>query len=245
MNREHKLDDEAQKQRAVARLDPEEREQRQEQEQPVDTVRQAEEQGALESESHDMIDAALYVRTNRSIAELVSQIEQRLHHITELHIKLQEQLDHMDKSQKDVHGKVNYLIAKRTVQFSCADAMSSFGSKFDIGEVEAEEGHNNSSNGSKGGIATKELLKRRCGKRLPSKLDETELKPPAKSPEKEYPYYKQFPLQRLCDEPAAVNLGAHAGLKNSNVNCYSNAIFQQVVLVSLISHQVKNIHSFH
>ena len=56
-------------------------------------------------------------------------------------------------------------------------------------------------------------------------MDETELKPPAKSPEKEYPYYKQFPL-RLRDEPAAVNLGAHAGLKNSNVNCYSNAIFQ-------------------
>ena len=62
----------------------------------------------------------------------------------------------MDESQKDVHAKVDYLIAKRTVQFSCADTMSSFGSKFDIGEVEAEEGHNNSSNGSKGGIATKE-----------------------------------------------------------------------------------------
>ncbi len=50
--------------------------------------------------------------------------------------------------------------------------------------------------------------------------------PPAKSPEKEYPYYKQFPHRRLRDEPAAVNLGAHVGLKNSNVNCYSNAIFQ-------------------
>ncbi len=129
-----------------------------------------------------------------------------------------------------MHAKVDYLIGKRTVQISCGDTMSSFGSKFeskfDIGEVEAEEGHNNSSNGSKGGIATKELLKRRRGKRLPSKLDETELKPPAKSPEKEYPYYKQFLLRRLRDEPAAVNLGAHAGLKNSNVNCYSNAIFQ-------------------
>jgi hypothetical protein len=55
-NREPKSDDEAQKQRAVARLDPEEQEQRREQEQPVDTVRQAEEQGVLESESHDMID---------------------------------------------------------------------------------------------------------------------------------------------------------------------------------------------
>ncbi len=57
-------------------------------------------------------------------------------------------------------------------------------------------------------------------------MDETELKPPAKSPEKEYPYYKQFPTRQLRDEPAAVNLCAHAGLKNSNVNCYYNAIFQ-------------------
>ena len=75
-NCEHKSDDDAQKQRAVARLDREKREQRQEQEQPVDTVRQAEEWGVLESESHDMTDAALYVQTNRSIAELFSQIEQ-------------------------------------------------------------------------------------------------------------------------------------------------------------------------
>jgi len=75
-NREHKSDDEAQKQQAVARLDPEEREQRREQEQPVDTVRRAEERGVLESESHDMIDAALYVRTKRSIAEPFSRIEQ-------------------------------------------------------------------------------------------------------------------------------------------------------------------------
>ena len=89
----------------------------------MDTVRQAEERGVLESESHDMIDAALYVRTNRSIAELFSQIEQRLHHITELHIQLKERLDRMDESQKDVHGKVDYLIAKRTVQFSCADTI--------------------------------------------------------------------------------------------------------------------------
>ncbi len=121
--------------------------------------------------------------------------------------------------------KIGYLIAKQIVQFGCADTMSLIGSKFDFGEVEAEEGHNNSSNGSKGGIATKEFLKRRCGWRLPSKFNETELKPPAKSPETQCPYYKQFPLQ-LRNEPAAVNLGAHAGLENSNVNCYSNAIFQ-------------------
>ena len=149
-----------------------------------------------------------------------------------------------------MHEKINYLIGKQTVQFSCVDTISPLGSKFDFGDMETEEGHNNSRNGSKGGNATKEFLKRRCGQRLPSNSHETELKPPAKSPstprkskdqyktspkprkgnshdqeETEYPYYKQFPL-RLRDEPAAVNLGAHAGLKNSNVNCYSNAIFQ-------------------
>ncbi len=113
-----------------------------------------------------------------------------------------------------MHAKVDFLCGKRNNQFSCGDTFSShegtFENQFNTGEV---------------GIAKKEILTRRRGKRLPSQLDETESKPPAKSPEKEYPYYKQFPL-RLRDEPAAVNLGAHEGLKNSNVNCYSNAIFQ-------------------
>jgi len=89
----------------------------------------------------------------------------------------------MDESQKGMHEEIDYLIAKHIVQFSCVDTMSSIGSKFDFGEVETEEGHNNSSNGSKGVIATKEFLKRKRGQRLPSKSDETELKPPAKSPE--------------------------------------------------------------
>jgi hypothetical protein len=123
-----------------------------------------------------------------------------------LHIQLKERLDCINESQRDVHAKVDFVCGKRNNQFSCGDTFSSFEStfenKFNIGEV---------------GIATKELLTRRCGKRLPSKLDETESNPPAKFPEKEYPYYKQFPL-RLRDEPTAVNLGAHAGLKNSNVN---------------------------
>ena len=147
-------------------------------------MKRAEEGGVLESESHDMIDAALYVQMNRSIAELFSQIEQRLHHITELQIQLQEQLDHMDESQKEMHEKIDFLIGKQIDQYGCVDTMS-IGSKFDFGEVETEEGHNNSSNGSKGGIATKEVLKIRRGQRLPSKSDETDLKPQAKSPETE------------------------------------------------------------
>jgi len=103
--REHKSDDEAQKQQAVASLDPEEREQRQAQEQTLYTVRRAEEGCVPESESHNMIDAALYVRMNRSITELFSQIEQRVNDITQLHIQLQERLDHMDESQKAMHEK--------------------------------------------------------------------------------------------------------------------------------------------
>jgi len=209
-----------------------------------------EERGVLESESHDMIDAALYVQSNRAIAELFSQIEQRLHHINESHIRLHERLDHMDESQNEMHDKILFLIGTQNDQFSCVENMSPIGSTFAFDEVETEEGHDNSRNGSKGGNATKEFLKRRRGQRLPSNSHETELKPPAKSPsmprkskdqyktspkpmkgnshdqeETEYPYYKKFPL-RLCNEPAAVNLGAHAGLKKSNVNCYSNAIFQ-------------------
>jgi len=66
--REHKSDDEAQKQRAIVRQEP----------------------GVLESENHDMIDAALYVQLNRAIAEHLSRIEQRLHHINESHIRLHE-----------------------------------------------------------------------------------------------------------------------------------------------------------
>ena len=132
----------------------------------------------------------------------------------------------MDELQKEMLEKNDFLISKQIVQFSCCnDTMSSIESKFDFGEVETDEGHKNSRNGSKGGIATKEFLKKRRGQRLSYKSGEAELKSPAKSPETEYPYYKQFPLQ-LRDEPAAVNIGAHAGLKNSNVNCYSNAIFQ-------------------
>jgi hypothetical protein len=70
----------------------------------------------------------------------------------------------MDELQKEMLEKIDFLISKQIVQFSCCnDNMSSIGSKFDFGEVETEEGHNNSRNGSKGGIATKEFLKKRRG----------------------------------------------------------------------------------
>jgi len=120
----------------------------------------------------------------------------------------------MDESQNEMHDKILFLIGWQNDPFSRVENMS-----FAFDEEEKEEGHNNSRNGSKGGNATKEFLKRRCGQRLPSNSYETELKPPAKSPstprrskdqdktspkprkgnrndqeETKYPYYKQFPL---------------------------------------------------
>ena len=112
-----------------------------------------------------------------------------------------------------MHAKVDFLCGGKNNQFSCNDTFSScentFGNQFNFQEV---------------GI-TMELTTRSCGKQLPTRLNEKQSKPPAQSPEEDYSYYRQFP-PRLRDGPAAVNLGAHAGLNNSNVNCYSNAVFQ-------------------
>ena len=109
------------------------------------------------------------------------------------------------------------------------------------------------------------ILKRRRGQLLPSKSDETKLKPTAATGGTTTakgsmatcgtmmatggstamsstttrqnegdgrhdntavsPYYSKFRL-RIRNEPAAAHYGANVGLKNSNVNCYSNAIFQ-------------------
>jgi hypothetical protein len=222
--REHKYDDEAKKKQPVVRQEPK----------------------VLESDSRDMIDD---MPLNSAIAEHLSQIEQGLHCIHESHLRLHEQIHHMDKSQNEMHDKIQYLIGWQNDHFSCVQNISPIGSTFAFEEEETEEGHHNSRDASKGGDATKELLKRRRALRLPSSSDETEFKPQAKprlkrrsndenekSPkprkgnshdqeETEHPYYKQFP-PRQCDQPTAVNHHAHAGLKNSNVNCYSNAILQ-------------------
>ena len=68
----------------------------------------------LERGSYDMMDPALYVPTNSYIAELFSHFGQQLHHITELHIQLQARLDRIDKSQRDVHAKVNFCVERKT-----------------------------------------------------------------------------------------------------------------------------------
>ena len=87
-----KPDEEAQKQRAVVR----------------------QESGALESESHDMM--------NRDIAPHLRQIEQGLHnHINDLHNRLQEQLRHMYELQIQMQERLNFLIERQNhnKQFNC------------------------------------------------------------------------------------------------------------------------------
>ena len=177
---------------------------------------------------------------NSTIAEHLSRFDQGLHHIKELHLRLRERLDHIVVSQNEMHEKLSYLIGRKNDSFSCVGTiMSPIGREFDFDDEEKEEG--------------KMSLKRRRGQWLPSVTYEAEKT--AKSPsmpkrskdqdktspkplkcnthgqeETEHLYYKKVaPRQR--DKPAAVNLaagnhGAHAGLKNSNVNCYSNAILR-------------------
>ncbi len=68
----------------------------------------------LERGSYDMMDPALYVQTNSYIAELFSHFDRRLHHITEMHIQLQAQLDRIDASQRDMHAKVIFFVERKT-----------------------------------------------------------------------------------------------------------------------------------
>jgi hypothetical protein len=76
---------------------------------------------------------------------------------------------------------------------------------------------------------TTEILKNRSTPKTSTDQDNTTHKPPAKSQSKkksdQVQYYSSF-TNRRRGEPAAVNVGANAGLKNSNVSCYSNAILQ-------------------
>jgi len=145
--------------------------------------------------------------------------------------------------------QVNYLIAQQNQHepFSCN---ASLGGSFAIDVEEKQDEHNKSRNGSKVGNATKEIFNISSGPQLRSNSNGAQLKPPDKSqsmpkgnkdedktspkPRKskshdeektEVNYYTTFP-ERIRGEPAAVNVGANAGLKNRNVYCYSNAILQ-------------------
>ena len=158
-----------------------------------------------------MVDSALNVPTNSYIAKLLRNFGGTLHHIAEMHYQLQARLDSIVASQNRVHAKVDFLCGGKNKKFSCNDTFSSCGSTFENPVDFPEEG------------ITTVVTTRRPGKQLPTRSYEKQSKPPAQSPEDSY--YRKFP-PRQRDGPAAVNLGAHAGLNNCNVNCYSNAIFQ-------------------
>jgi hypothetical protein len=211
-NRRHKPDDQAQKQRAEDRFVPVGREQGQEQEQPVAAVKQAEKRGVQERGSKDMVDSALNVPTNSHIAKLLMDFGKSLHHIAQMQYQLQARLDSIVASQNKVEDNVEFLCGRKNNQFSCS-TYSACGSTFEDPV------------GFPGDGITTVVTTQRTDKQLSTRSYERKTKQPtAQSPEVEY--YKNFtPRQR--DGRAAVNLGAHAGLNNnSNVTCYSNAVFQ-------------------
>ena len=125
------------------------------------------------------------------------------------------------------------------------------GGSFTFDVEKKQDDHDNSRNDSKVGNATKEIFQISGGPQLLSDSNAAQSKPPAKSqstPKRstgqdntthktpanksqskkksdQVQYYSSF-TDRRRGEPAAVNVGANAGLKNSNVYCYSNAILQ-------------------
>jgi len=208
---------------------------------------------------------------NRHIAPHLRQIQKGIHgHINELNNRLQEQVCLLYNQQNQMQEQVNYLIAQQNQQepFSCN---ASLGGSFSFDVEKKQDDHDNSRNDSKVGNATKEIFKISGGPQLRSDSNVAQLKPPTKSqstPKKskdedktspkprkskshdeektKVSYYTTFPEQ-IRGEPAAVNDGANAGFKNSNMYCYSNAILQCLAscFFSLISHQVRIMQSLH
>jgi len=176
----------------------------------------------------------------------------------------------MNELQNQMQEKLVYLIGwqNHNEQFSCN---ASFGIKFSFSEVHKEEEHDNSRNGSKVGNATKEILKRRHGPPLRSDSNVTELNPPAKSPStprriKDHDKTSHKPRKGNIHHKKRLKLYITRNLHSDNVvnllllmlvpmqdsKTVMCAAIQmpsfsalQVVFVSLISHQVKNIKSLH
>jgi hypothetical protein len=193
------------------------------------------ESGAQESETHVMI---------RDISTDLRRIQQGLHdHINVLHNRLQEQQRHFYELNCQMHEKIDWLVSQQNNNelFNCNASIGGGSSAFNFDEEGKKDEHDNSRDGSKVGKTT-EILKNRRGPQLRSTpkrstgQDNTTHEPPAKSQSKkksdQVQYYSSF-TDRRRGEPAAVNVGANAGLKNSNVYCYSNAILQ--CLASCIS----------
>jgi hypothetical protein len=219
---EHEPDEEAQKQREVVR------------------------QESRGLEENDIIEMM-----GRHVAPHLTQFQHGLHtHINELNNRFQEQICLLYNQQNQMQEQVNYLIAQQNQhhleQFSCN---GSLGGSFTLDVDKKQDDYDNSKDDfSKVGNATNEIRQISVGPCSDSNAAQS--KPPAKSqstpkiskdedktsrkPRKsksrdeektEVAYFKTFP-DRIRGEPAAVNVGANAGLKNSYVSCYSNAILQ-------------------
>jgi hypothetical protein len=101
-------------------------------------------------------------------------------HINESHNRLHEHLHHMYELQSQMQEKIDYMLARvnHNEPFNCN---ASFGGSFAL-EFKQDEHDDNSTNGSKVGNATKEMIKRGRGLPLCSNYNVTDLKPPTKSP---------------------------------------------------------------
>jgi hypothetical protein len=223
---EHEPDQEAQKQRAVVR----------------------QESGGLEENE-------IIQLMERHVAPHLLQFQHGLHtHLSELNNQFERQICRLFNQQNQMQEHVNYLIAQQNQhhhkQFSCN---ASLGGSFTLDVVDKQQDDKNNSGDdfSKVGNATNEILQISDGPQLCFDSNAAQSKPPAKSqstpkiskdedktsrkPRKgkshdedktKVSYYTTF-QERIRGEPAAaVNVGANAGLINSNVCCYSNAILQ-------------------
>jgi hypothetical protein len=157
----------------------------------------------------------------------------------------------MQEQVSQMQEQVNFLLAQQNQhqleQFCCASLGGSF--TLDVGKKQ-DDHVNSDDDSSKVDNATKETHQISGGLQLFSDSNATQSKPPAKSqstpkiskdqdktsrkPRKgkshdeektKVSYYMKF-QERIRGEPAAVDVGANAGLVNSNVSCYSNAILQ-------------------
>ena len=165
-------------------------------------------------------------------SEIIDMLKQIHNHINTSYNQINENIRSMYQLLKDMQGKIDYVVARQNqnVEFNCNASIGGSFNLVDIDDTQEDYG-DNSRNGPKVGDANSARLKR--GRGLPlrsnSKYKNQEIasrKPKKRKTTEDVGYYKSFPERKQRGEPAANYVGAYAGLKNSNVNCYSNAILQ-------------------
>ena len=197
----------------------------------------------VRQESRGLEENEIAELVNRYLAPHLTQFQNGLYtHINGSQNTFQQHIGHLYNQLNRMQEQVNYLIAQQQNQhdepFSCVASLGGSFSPFD--EETKQDNHSPQLRSNSNAEQSKP----------PAKSTATQFKPPAKSQSKSkiskdkketspnprrsktsdedkirVDYYKKFP-ERKRGEPAAVNIGANAGLKNSNVVCYSNAILQ-------------------